>query len=200
MKLLQWTHSWFSWFSSASTDLWTEVCARPRLQSQYDCDLPAWWEVPERTKSVIVSHCSLQQVQLLGNYSFFIYDADEWGAQWIAKRINIFLYYILIRGLFFFKTIPHFDGLCTPTTYSAHLWKGEGWFSTPWSQVHSKILHQRTWWRVGSSYWCTLAWASSAQANRGQFLRCQDNLLATRKVQGWKQERYIENVNRKRYI
>lgn len=24
-----------------------KVCARPRLQSQYDCDLPAWW-VPER--------------------------------------------------------------------------------------------------------------------------------------------------------
>lgn len=62
-----------------------KVCARPRLQSQYDCDLPAWW-VPERTKSVIASHCSFQQVQLLGNYSFFIYDADEWGAQWTFAK------------------------------------------------------------------------------------------------------------------
>lgn len=86
-----------------------------------------------------------------------------------CERINIRIFlYINPRALFLFVferiSILTEISVHLCTTHPAYLWKGVGWFAKPWSQVHSKILHQRTWWRVGSSYWCTLAWASSAQA------------------------------------
>lgn len=119
------------------------------------------WEITPSSSMMQMSE-ELSELLRKDKYSYiYIYT----GGNACIYTYIFFYTYINPRALFLW-TYQHFDEdyvhLCT--THPAYLWKGVGWFAKPWSQVHSKILHQRTWWRVGSSYWCTLAWASSAQA------------------------------------
>lgn len=105
----------FGWFPFASTDLgaiWSQGLCTATTSKSIWLWLASMMR-SERTKSVIASHCSFQQVQLLGNYSFFIYDADEWGAQYISIHKS--------EGSFSLNVSAFWRRLCTPMYNSSSL-------------------------------------------------------------------------------
>lgn len=162
----------FGWFPFASTNLgaiWSQgLCTATTSKSIW-----LWLASMMSARAHEERHCIsllLSTGSALGKL-FLLHLWCRWVRSSVnfCERINISIFlYINPRALFLFVferiSILTEISVHLCTTHPAYLWKGVEWFAKPWSQVHSKILHQRTWWRVGSSYWCTLAWASSAQA------------------------------------